>query len=108
MKCQLLVFFLFLTTLGFAQDVPSNYHIKKVAVRDTVVLDSSGINPERFVLLDEDGNPPHPFSYRIDFKKGIVFFSEELQQQQDSITVEYLQYPSFLTREYYSLDPKII
>ncbi len=108
MKFQLLFFFLFWTALGFAQDVNSNYIIKKVAVRDTVVLDSAGINPKRFVIVDKEGNSPNPFSYRIDFKKGIVFFSEELKQDQDSLTVEYVQYPSFLTRDYFTLDPKII
>lgn len=108
MKFKLLVFFLFFTAFGFAQDATSNYKAKKVAVRDTVVLDSSGINPKHFILRDKDGNAPSPFSYRIDFKKGIVFFSEELQQQQDSLTIEYLQYPSFLTRDYFTFDPKII
>src|SRR5690554_6787816 len=108
MKYRLHVFFFFFTAIGFAQDVTSNYRVKKVAVRDTVVLDSSGINPQRFIILDKNRNAPNPFSYRIDFKKGVVFFSEELQQQQDSITIEYLQYPSFLTRDYFSLDPKII
>ncbi|SDW99960.1 hypothetical protein [Aequorivita viscosa] len=108
MKYRLLVFFFFFTAIGFAQDVTSNYRVKKVAVRDTVVLDSSGINPQRFIILDKNGNAPNPFSYRIDFKKGVVIFSEELQQQQDSITIEYLQYPSFLTRDYFTLDSKII
>lgn len=108
MRFHLLFFFLFWTALGFAQDVNSNYIIKKVAVRDTVVLDSAGINPKRFVIVDKEGNSPNPFSYRIDFKKGIIFFSEELKQDQDSLTVEYVQYPSFLTRDYFTLDPKII
>src|SRR5690554_4356570 len=108
MRCQLLVFFLFVTTLGFAQDGNSNYIVKKVAVRDTVVLDSAGINPKRFVILDNEGNLPNPFSYRIYFKKGIVFFSEELNHLQDSLTIEYVQYPTFLTREYFTLDRKII
>src|SRR5690554_7732314 len=108
MKYRLHVFFFFFTAIGFAQDVTSNYRVKKVAVRDTVVLDSSGINPQRFIILDKNRNAPNPFSYRIDFKKGVVFFSEELQQQQDSITIEYLQYPSFLTRDYFTLDSKII
>lgn len=108
MKYPLLVIFLFLTSIGVAQDITSNYRVKKVAVRDTVVLDSAGINPKRFQILDKEGNSPNPFSYRIDFKKGVVFFSEDLKRQQDSLTIEYLQYPSFLTRDYYTLDPKII
>ena len=108
MKYLLFVPLFFLAAIGFAQDAPSNYLVKKIAVWDIVVLDSAGINPKRFVLLDKDGNSPNPFSYRIDFKKGIVVFSEELQQQQDSITIGYMQYPSFLTRDYFTLDPRII
>ncbi len=108
MKLYLLVFFLFIVAAGYAQDVTSNYQEKKVAVRDTVVLDSLGINPKKFAVLDKEGNSPDPFSYRIDFKKGIIIFSEELQRQQDSLVIQYLRYPDFLTREYFALDPKII
>lgn len=108
MKFYLLVSFLFIATIGYAQDISSNYREKKVALQDTVVLDSVSINPKRFAILDKDGNSPSPFSYRIDFKKGIIIFSEELQQQQDSLTIQYLRYPDFLTRDYFALDPKII
>ncbi len=108
MKFYLLAFLLFIVATGYAQDITSNYKEKKIAVRDTVVIDSAGINPKRFQILDKEGNAPNPFSYRIDFKKGSIIFSEELQQQQDSLTIQYLQYPDFLTRDYFSLDPKII
>ena len=108
MKLYLSVFLFFIAAIGYAQDISSNYKEKKVALKDTVVLDSAGINPKRFIILDKDGNSPNPFSYRIDFKKGTIIFSEELQQQQDSLTVQYLQYPDFLTRGYFALDPKII
>ena len=85
MKLYLSVFLFFIVAVGYAQDISSNYKEKKVALRDTVVLDSAGINPKRFEILDKDGNSPDPFSYRIDFKKGFIVFSEELQQQNDSI-----------------------
>ncbi len=108
MKLYLLVSFLFIAALGQAQDISSNYREKKVALRDTVVLDSVSINPQRFAILDNDGNSPNPFSYRVDFKKGIIIFSEELQQQNDSLTIQYLRYPDFLTRDYYTFDKNII
>ncbi len=108
MKFYLLISFLFVAAIGHAQDISSNYREKKVKVKDTVVLDSVSINSKRFAILDKDGNSPDPFSYRIDFKKGIIIFSEELQQQQDSLTIQYLRYPDFLTRDYFALDPKII
>lgn len=108
MKYFLFVCFLLFAAIGSAQDITSNYRKVKVAVRDTVVLDSAGINPKRFNISDEDGVSPNPFTYRIDFKKGVVYFSEELKQQQDSLTIEYFQYPNFLTREYFSLDKNMI
>src|SRR5690606_31946912 len=108
MKLYLSVFLFFIVAAGYAQDISSNYREKKVALQDTVVLDSVSINPKRFAILDKDGNSPSPFSYRIDFKKGIIIFSKELQQQQDSLTIQYLRYPDFLTRDYFALDPKII
>ena len=108
MKLYLYLFLFFFVAVGYAQDISSNYKEKKIVIRDTVVLDSAGINPKRFVILDKEGNSPNPFSYRIDFKKGIIIFSEELQQEKDSLTVQYLQYPEFLTKEYFALDPKII
>src|SRR5690554_4923710 len=108
MRYLLLVVFLLTAFLGTAQDIESNYRKVKIAVKDSVILDSAGINPKKFLILDREGDSPNPFSFRIDFKRGIVFFSKELQQQQDSLTIEYLQYPDFLTRDYFVFDPKII
>ncbi|MGO3183985.1 MAG: hypothetical protein ACTIJ9_14255 [Aequorivita sp.] len=108
MKLYSLIFFLFIVAAGYAQDITSNYQEKKVAVTDTIVLDSVSINPKKFTVLDKDGNSQDPFSYRIYFKKGIIILSEELQQQQDSLVIQYLRYPDFLTQEYFALDPKII
>lgn len=108
MRYLLFVCFIFTAFLGSAQDITTNYLKVKVPVRDTVVLDSAGINPKRFIITNRDGISPNPFTYRIDFKKGVVYFSEELQQQQDSVDIEYLQYPDFLTREYFTLDKKMI
>lgn len=119
MKLHLSFLLFFVMAAGHAQDIPigsgtaSNYVEKKVAVRDTVVLDSAGINPKRFDILDKAGNSLNPFSYRIDFKKGVIFFPKEPAgsgntRQPDSVTIKYLRYPSFLTREYFTLDRKII
>ncbi|WP_310991446.1 hypothetical protein [Aequorivita marina] len=115
MKFYTLVFLFFITAIGYGQDITnnsksktSNYREKTLAVADTVVLDSLGINPKKFAVLDKEGNSQDPFSYRIDFKKGMIVFSEALQQQHDSLVVQYLRYPDFLTREYFALDPKII
>src|SRR5690554_675692 len=101
--CLFVISFL-LAVVSSAQETTSHHQETKVAVRDTVVLDNAGINPKRFRISDAEGNTPSPFSYRIDYKKGTIYFSEELQKEHDSLSVEYFRYPSFLTREYFLMD----
>ena len=108
MKFSLFFLLCFIAFAGYGQGISPNYREKKVAVNDTVVLDTVSINSKRFNIIDKEGKNPDPFSYRMDFKKGILIFSEEFKQQQDSVTIEYLRYPDFLTRDYFALDPKII
>ena len=108
MKLYLFLFVLCFAALGHAQNVPSNYRSKKIAVVDTLVLDSVSINPTNFQILDVSGKIVDSLNYSVDFKKGIVLFSEKIQQSKDSLIVNYLRYPDFLTRDYFILDPKII
>lgn len=104
-----LLFLLFLVVfLGQAQDTLSNYRTKKVRVQDTVLVDSLSLNPSKFTIEDRDGKPISSEQYTVDFVNGTVSFSEAIQQQLDSVTINYLRYPIFLTREYYLLDSKII
>ncbi len=108
MRYSVLVFFLLITMAGWSQEQRSNHRTVKIPVRDTVVIDSAGINPKHFKLSDDKGESPNPFSYKIDFKKGIIVFHEKLKQQYDSLTLQYVQYPSFLTKKYSLLDPSLI
>jgi len=108
MKLYYFFLFIFVAFSVQAQDTLSNYRTKKVAVQDTVLVDSLSINPSHFSILDKNGATLPSSSYSVDFVNGSVTFSEELQQQLDSVTVNYLRYPVFLTREYYLLDSKII
>lgn len=108
MRKSLIVIFLFVGLSTLAQDKISLRQERRVAVWDTVVLDSSGINPKYFRVYDKEGKAPGPSSYRIDFKKGVVEFSEDLQHQYDSLTVVYYRYPDFLTREYFLMDSNVI
>jgi len=93
---------------GYAQDISSNYRSKKVAISDTIVLDSVSINSEKFEILDKSGEQVDPVNYSVNFEKGIVIFSEVFQQSKDSVTINYLRYPDFLTRDYFEFDKKII
>jgi len=108
MKLYLSIFLFFAVLLGYGQDTISNYRIKKIAVRDSVQLDSVVLNSSRFTVVNKTGQTVDNTSYRIDFQRGVLFFSESFRQQNDSVTVNYLRYPEFLTRDYFVLDPKII
>jgi len=108
MKLYVLCIFLFLTALGYAQDSTGTYQSKKIAVSDTIVLDSVSINPARFSLLKKNGERIDTTGYKVDYTKGLLFLSEETIASEDSITVNYLRFPDFLTKEYFALDEKII
>ena len=106
-----LYFFLLLSlsvSFGLAQDISSNIRTKKSAVTDTIILDSVSINPSKFQILDKKGNEIDPSNYTPNFQKGYVILSEIAQKDLDTIIITYTRYPTFLTREYYILDPKII
>lgn len=108
MKIHVLFFFLLFAVIGFAQDSTSTYQSKKVAVSDTVVLENVSINPARFEILSKNGEVIDSTAYSVDFKKGIVVLSEKLKATEDSLTIKYLRFPDFLTKEYFALDEKII
>ncbi len=97
-----------MVSFGYAQDISTNYLTKKLAVSDTIVLDSVSINPKGFQILNKKGIPLDTLNYTVDYQKGYFILSEKIKNTNDSITVNYLRYPKFLTRDYFVLDPKII
>lgn len=108
MNRYLLFFFLLWAGFAFSQDLSSNYRTKKVAVQDTIVIDSVSINPNRFLLLDKNENPIDPSLYSFDSEKAQVVISEEVKKNQDSLTVYYLKYPDYLTKTYSLFDTSVI
>ncbi len=108
MKHFLYVLLFFSPFLGWAQEVTSNFRTKKLAVADSIVVDTIAINPTRFELLRKDGSKIDSTAYRMDFNKGILILNVPLREQEDSITINYLRYPEYLTRDYYVFDPKTI
>lgn len=108
MKVYLFLFAFCMASLSYAQDTTATYRTKRIAVTDTVVLDTVSINPARFEVKDRFGKQIDSLHYTVDYKKGIVVFSESVQQATDTLVIEYLRYPSFLTRNYFTVDPKVI
>lgn len=108
MKWYLSVILLCFCISGLAQDTLSSYRTKKLAAGTTVLVDSLSINPSHFELLDLQGNEIPDNLYTVDYANGSLQLSEILIKTIDSIQVNYLRYPLFLTKKYSQLDPKII
>lgn len=100
-------FLLFLMSFcAIAQETPSNFRKKKVIVRDTIKVDTVSINSSKFILKTKNEVMIDSSFYSIDFSKALLTFKKPIET--DSITIEYLRYPDFITRKYFQLDDKII
>ncbi|WP_338732570.1 hypothetical protein [Mangrovimonas cancribranchiae] len=103
----ILLLLIFLFGLGaFAQDTNSNYKTKRVAVADSIVIDSVSINPNFFSLKTKKGTYLDDSYYTIDYKKSILTLKKRIES--DSLIIDYLKYPDFLTKTYKQLDENII
>jgi len=90
----------------YAQDLVSNYRSKKVAVSDSIKIDSVSINSSWFILKRRDKSIIDSSYYHVDFKKAVLTFKKNIDT--DSLTVDYLRFPDFLTKTYKQLDESII
>jgi len=108
MKIYLLFMMLLVVSVNFAQEIPTSHQSRKVVVSDTIVIDSISINPLRFQVLDKSGKAIDSTNYYVDFSKSILILSEDAKSSTDSLTIKYLRYPDYLTRDYFVLDSSII
>lgn len=108
MKLITILAFLCIASFGYGQDTPAYLKTKKIAVKDTIYLDSVSINPLGFQIKNKLGEPLDTLNYKVNYRRGIVVLSEKIKSTTDTIQVSYLPYPTFLTRDYYVFDPKII
>lgn len=89
-----------------AQEPISNYRTKKVAVRDSIKIDTVSINTSSFKLRRKDNTIIDSSYYRVDFSKAMLTFRKPIET--DSIVIDYLRYPDFMTKKYFQLDERII
>ena len=102
-----LSFLVFLVSLAlYAQVDSTNYQTKKMAVADSIKVDSVSINSSRFLLYTKDRQLIDTSFYSIDFQKALLRFKKPITT--DSVIVEYLRFPDFLTKRYSLLDKSII
>tara|TARA_R110000787_G_scaffold15134_3_gene46804 strand:+ start:8037 stop:11438 length:3402 start_codon:yes stop_codon:yes gene_type:complete len=108
MKLFLLLFFGLFVSVSFAQELPTNFQSRKVAINDTIQIDSVSINPIRFQILDKKGIAIDTSNYEVDFGKSILILPKSITKENDSLTIKYLRYPEYLTKDYFVLDSNII
>lgn len=108
MRLFLAVFLLFLTSAMLGQEENTLTQRRNVATNNRILIDSVSINSSKFKVLDFRGNVIDSTKYQIDFAKSELLLSETLKEDNDSLTIEYLRYPEFLTKQYFQLDEAII
>ncbi|WP_073308761.1 hypothetical protein [Flavobacterium terrae] len=99
----LLLTLIFFTTLNtLAQETP--YQLKKVFVqKDSIQIDSVSINKSFFKLQTSKGEDVDTSYYKVDFQKAELIFKNGYTPQ-DTLTIRYLKFPDFLTKEYMIYD----
>ena len=107
MKSLFLFFCIGLFFTAQLQGQTENRRVKKVAVKDSIVLDSVSINPFQFKITDKKNKKIDSTAYRIDFAKAILYL-DLAKINTDSIRVSYNKYPEFLTKKYTGFNKNII
>ena len=108
MKKLLHVFALGITLVSYSQDTASNYRSVRLASTDTIVIDSIPINPAYFRVLLKNGKALDSTDYRMDFNRSRLVLNDSIRANTDSLVIDYLRYPDYLTRDYYVFDAKSI
>jgi hypothetical protein len=84
-----------------AQEFSTQYKTKKiVATKNGVQLDSVHLNASFFKLENKQGKPIDTSYYKIDFQKSLLTFQPHFPFYNDTLTVRFLKFPDFLTKEY--------
>ena len=103
-KVLLLAVVLFFSGMN-AQEINSLYKTKKIsAEKDSIQIEKENLNATFFKLLDPNEKLIDTSFYKVNFEKGILILKDNFPLQSDSITVQYLKFPSFLTKEYHIYD----
>jgi hypothetical protein len=88
-----------------AQENNSLYKTKKIPItRDTLFIENVSINSSFFELVDSNNNVIDKKAYTVNFQKGSLILNQQFTIKSDSITVNYLKFPDYLTKEYSAYD----
>ena len=103
--CLTLILFLSLTQ-AWSQEVSSLYRTKKLVVTQTIQIDTVSLNPSIFSIVTLNNKQIPTERYTIDYQNAVLTFKTPITA--DSIRVDYLRYPDFITKTYQGLDERII
>jgi len=106
MKRTLVLLILLVSFFGNTQNNRGNYKTKKLAVKDSIRIDTVSINPSYLVVKNKSGKLIDSSLYKIDFAKAVLSFRAPISA--DTLIIEYLRYPNFITKKYKQLDESII
>ncbi|HNU59259.1 MAG TPA: hypothetical protein PKI08_04840, partial [Aquaticitalea sp.] len=77
-----------------------------MAFADSIAVDTLSINPRKLIVKTKLGTVVDSTNYTMDFKTAVLTFHGPIAT--DTIVIEYLRYPDFITRNYFQLDKSII
>ncbi len=84
----------------FAQEVENPYKNKKIPFsKDTIAIDKVSINKSFFKITDKLGKEIDTSYYKVDYQKAKLVFKSGFATT-DSLVVNYLKFPEFLTKTY--------
>ena len=106
MRSIVTLFIFFFGIIAFAQEHSSNFRQKTVAKTEVIAIDSVSINPNSFSIKLKDSTIIDTTFYSVDFSKAILTFKKPIEA--DSLIINYLKYPEYLTRVYQQFNETVI
>ena len=109
MKKSLFVLILFISVQLQAQILSKNAQLKSFLVQnDTIKIDTVSISSANFNVFFNDKTAIDTSKYHIDFSKALLVFKPEFIENNTEVSVQYTSYPTFLTKNYYQFNKKLI
>jgi len=104
-KIGFIFFFLFTCFACFAQTRFSNFRSKTISLsKDSVQISAFSISPVAFEVY-QNKKRVNPKYYKVDFSKATLYIDSKIFPV---LTINYTEYPDFLTKSYSALDRKLI
>ncbi len=99
-KKGILLILLFAFSAVLAQEVQNPYKNKKIPFsKDSITIDKVSINKSFFKITDQQGKEIDTSYYKVDYQKAKLLFKPNFTAS-DSLVVNYLKFPEYLTKTY--------